>query len=87
MGGTKWPRIWTCVFEVREALLGAEHPDTLTSVSNLAMVLAGSGEVRGGRGDEPASAGEEREGAGEGAPRHADQRILPGFPFPSTASV
>ena len=57
-----------CVFEVREAFLGAEHPDTLTSVSNLAMVLAGSGEVRGGRGDEPASAGGEREGLGKEHP-------------------
>ena len=32
-----------------------------------------SGQVRGGRGDAPAGAGVEREGAGPGAPFHADE--------------
>ena len=53
--------------EGREKLLGLDHPDTLTSVNNLAG-------VRKGRGSEPMGAGGSREAAGQGAPRHADQR-------------
>jgi hypothetical protein len=32
------------VFEVREKALGTEHPDTLASINNLALVLEGQGE-------------------------------------------
>jgi len=39
-----------------EKALGKEHPNTLTSVNNLAFVLIIPGEVRGGRADEPTSA-------------------------------
>ena len=51
---------------------------SLDRIEQLGERAAVSGEVRGGRGDEPASAGGEREGAGEGPPRHADQREQPG---------
>jgi hypothetical protein len=68
-----------CSYEARCARGGAlRHADVFRYSS---VGIAGPGKVRAGRGDEPTSAGGEREGAGEGAPRHADQRIPPGFLF------
>lgn len=52
--------------EGNEKALGKEHRDTLRSVNKPGDGAAGPGEVRKVRGDEPASAGREREGAALG---------------------
>ena len=59
--------------EGREKVLGKEHPDTLTSVNNLASVLQGQGKHEEAE-QMNRRALEGREGAGKGASRHANER-------------
>jgi len=73
--------------EGSEKGLGKQHPDTLTSIDNLAVVAARLEEVRRGGGDEPASAGKEREGAGETAPVHAHKRLQSRVSPPPTEAL
>jgi hypothetical protein len=56
--------------------LGQEHPDTLTSIQP-GVDIPESRAVEEGRGAGGASNGDEKEGAGEGASRHADQHGQP----------
>ena len=57
-----------------ERVLGKEHPDTLTSVNNLAVALSSPGPLRRGRAALPPRAGGLRARARQGASRHADKR-------------
>ena len=63
--------------ELKEKVLGPEHPSTLTSMNNLAVVLEGSRQARGCRGYVSTNAGAEGEGAGPQAPGHADKHEQP----------
>ncbi|PMD24975.1 HET-domain-containing protein [Hyaloscypha hepaticicola] len=60
-------------YRTDKRVLGQEHPDTLTSMSNLASTYWNQGPLEGGRGLGGASDGDGQEGARPGAPRHAHE--------------
>ena len=72
---------------VREQKLGADHPDTLTSKNNLAVLYQAQGEVRQGRAALPGGARAAREEAGGRPPRHPDQQEQPGGAVPRPGQV
>ena len=66
---------------IREQALGPDHPDTATSLNNLAELLPGPGPVRRGGAAVPPRPGDPREGAGPRPPRHGHQPQQPGGPL------
>ena len=60
------------VLEARKRVLGEEHPDTLTSMNNLAPHPRGSGGLYRGVAASGASTGKAEASAGGGTPQHAD---------------
>ena len=59
--------------EARRAVLGEEHPGTLTNTGNLASTYRESRTVEGDGRAGRASDGDKKEGARAGASTHADQ--------------
>ena len=66
------------VLEMRQQVLGDRHPDTLTSMSNLAAALQGMGQHAEAAELHQHSAGDEAAGAGGQSIRHAHQHEQPG---------
>ena len=58
---------------IHEKVLGPEHPDTATSLNNLACLLQAQGDLRGGAAALRARARDPREGARARASRHGDR--------------
>jgi hypothetical protein len=69
-----------------EKVLGKVYPDTLTSVSNLAVVLERQGKYEVAERDEPTGAEREREGA-EKKHQRPDECLLPGLLIVCPASI
>ena len=67
-------RLWERVLEVRQQSVGAEHPDTLASVNNLASLYASQGRYGEAEPLYVRRAGGARAGAGGRASGHADAR-------------
>ena len=63
--------------ELREKVLGHEHPATLTSMNNLAGCSSSQGKYEEAEEMHRADAGAEGEDAGPRAPRHADEHEQP----------
>ena len=65
--------------EIREKVLGPDHPDTATSLNNLAVLYQAQGDYAEAEPLYPPCAGDPREGAGPGPPRHRHQPQQPGL--------
>ena len=61
-----------------EQRLGPDHPDTATSLNNLAALYRGPGRLRQGRAPLQARPGDQREGAGPRSPRYRHLPQQPG---------
>ena len=71
----KYPQaeaLYSQTLEIRRRVLGPEHPDTLGSMNNLAIVYYAAGQVRAGRGALQPDPGDPAPRAGSRASRHAD---------------
>ena len=64
--------------KIREKALGPEHPDTATSLNNLAALYQAMGAYDRGPAPVPAGPGDLGKGPGAGAPRHRHQPQQPG---------
>ena len=72
------PGTWTRTpYDRRRRVLGEDHPDTLTSASNLANDAARAGRAAGGPGPAPGHLRPPPPGPGRGPPRHPDLRQQP----------
>ena len=68
-------------------MLGQEHPDTLTSMDNLASTYQNQGRWKEAEELEVQVMETKKEGAGPGASRHADQHDQPGLDVPGSRTV
>ena len=72
---------------IREEALGPDHPDTATSLNNLAVLLQAQGRYAEAEPLLPPGAGDPREGAGPRPPRHGHQPQRPGGAAPGPGPV